>query len=121
MALLIVKVADPWARVMNLGQTTGTTLTKNRQTLLCQVPTVLAPQWWNELPADIRVAHQVPQETQDLPVHLDLHNHPSFPLRTLALICVFVRLGIINSTWHCLAYLRLSVFGFYRFSMSRSV
>jgi len=29
---------------------------------------------------------------------------PTFPLPTLALTCVFVHLGIINSTEHCLAY-----------------
>jgi len=29
---------------------------------------------------------------------------PAFPLLTRALTCVFVRLGVINRTWRCLAY-----------------
>jgi len=42
---------SPSAPLYNFCQTTGTTFTKSSQTSLFQLFTVLAPQWWNELPA----------------------------------------------------------------------
>jgi len=66
---------------------------------MSQLFTVLAPQWWNELPAHVRAAESFASfrkrlKTHLFRVHLDSEPPPHPPLIILTLTCVFVRLDI---------------------------
>jgi len=88
-------------------------LHENKQTSLCQVPTLLCsgsavvewgPGWCHRSPVSTRDSRLTCSEFT-----WTLYNHrlpppPGLPLQSLAINCVFVRLGIINSTLHYLAY-----------------